>query len=97
MKKFLLLNQEEEPLVDIQWNKFTCGILELAGVYVVRIATPCDGHSYTVAVYRDIKEAAEAINKLKDFAFTVNEDNRGFAFPISQNPVSVLELIDSLS
>lgn len=97
MKKFLILNQDQEPLIDTRWNEFTCGILELAGVYVVRVATSCDGHSYTAAVYRDIKEAAEAVAELKDFAFAVNEDNRGFAFPIPEVPVTALEVVDSLS
>ena len=97
MKKFLIINQDQEPMIETRWNEFTCGILELAGVYVVRVATPCNGHSYTAAVYRDIKEAAEAVAELKDFAFAVNEDNRGFAFPVSEDPVTALEVVDSLS
>ena len=96
MKKFLIFNQDQEPLIDTRWNEFACGILELVGVYVVRVSTPCDGHSYTAAVYRDIKEAAEAIAELKNFAFAVNEDNRGFAFPVSESPVTALEVVDSL-
>lgn len=97
MKKFLILNQDQEPMIDTRWNEFICGILELGGVYVVRVATPCDGHIYTAAVYRDIKEAAEAVAELKAFAFTVNENNRGFAFPVSEDPVTALEVVDSLS
>ncbi len=58
--------------------------------------TDCDP-SYTAAVYRDIKEAAEAVAELKAFAFTVNENNRGFAFPVSEDPVTALEVVDSLS
>lgn len=97
MKTFVILNQDQEPIINTRWNEFTCGIFELADVYVVRVSTACDGHSYTVAVYHDIKEAAEAVAELKDFAFTVNEENRGFAFPVSEDPVTALEVVDSLS
>ena len=97
MKKFLIINQDQEPMIETRWNEFTCGILELAGVYVVRVATPCNGHSYTAAVYRDVKKAAKAVAKLKDFAFAVSEDNRAFAFPMPKVPVTALEIVDSLS
>lgn len=97
MKKFLIINQDQEPMIETRWNEFTCGILELAGIYVIRIATPCDGHSYTAAVYRDIKKAAKAVAKLKDFALAVSEDNRAFVFPMPQVPVTALEIVDSLS
>lgn len=97
MRKFLIVDQNQKPLVNTRWNEFTCGILELAGIYVVRVATPCDGHSYTAAVYRDIKEAAEAVAELKDFALAVDKENEGFLFPVSEDPVTALDVVDSLS
>ena len=97
MKEFLILNQDQEPVVNTRWNEFTCEISELASVYVVRIATTCDGYNYSVAVYHDIKEAAEAVAELKNFAFAVNEENRGFALPVSEDPVTALEIVDLLS
>ena len=97
MKKFLILNQDQEPVVNTRWNEFTCGISELASVYIVHIVTTYDGHSYSVAVYHDIKEAAEAVVELKNFAFAVNEENRGFALPVSEAPVTALEIVDLLS
>lgn len=97
MKTFLILNQDQEPIIDTRWNEFTCGIGEMAGVYVVHVTTTCDEHSYPVAVYRNIKEAAEAVAELKDFALAVNEENRGFAFPVAGDPVTALEIVDLLS
>lgn len=97
MKKFLILDQEQEPLVNTRWDEFTCGILELAGVYVVRVVTTCDGIGYTAAIYRDIKDAADAVTELKDFAFSVKEKNCGFAFPMPEEPITALEIVDSLA
>ena len=97
MKKFLILDQDQDPLIDTRWGEFTCGILELAGVYVVRVATARDSHSYTAAIFRDVQEAAEAVVKLKNFAVEVDEDNRAFSFPVPTIPVTALEVVDALS
>lgn len=95
MKKFMLFNQDNEPVSEIYWGEFTCSILELAGVYVVHVATV--NYNFAVAVYRDIQEAAKAIADLKDFALNVNKENHAFAMPVSEEPVSALEIVDSLS
>ena len=97
MKNFLILDQDQEPLIDTRCGEFTCGILELAGVYVVRAATARDSHSYTAAIFRDVQEAAEAVVKLKNFAVEVDEDSRAFAFPMPTDPVTALEVMDALS
>ena len=97
MKKFLLLNQDEEPMFDIQWREFSCAILELGGYFVVNVVPKQLGQSYACAVYRDIKEAAQAIDELNEFALKVSKPNQAFAFPaVSEEPISPLEIIDAI-
>ena len=97
MKKFLLLNQDEEPMFDIQWGEFNSAILELGGYFVVNVVPKQLGQSYSVAVYRDVKEAARAVDELNDFALKVNKPNQAFAFPVPAELVSPLEIIDVLT
>lgn len=98
MKKFLLLNQDEEPLFDVQWREFNCAILELGGYFIVKIISQKYKQSYTCAVYRTAGEAAQAVDKLNDFALKVNKPNQAFAFPaVSEEPISPLEIIDVLT
>lgn len=99
MKKFMLFNQDNEPVSEIYWGEFTCSILELAGVYVVHVATVIhkDTYNFAVAVYRDVTEAAQAVADLKDFALNVNKENQGYAMPVSEEPVSALEIVDAIA
>ena len=99
MKKFMLFNQDNEPVSELYWGEFTCSILELAGVYVVHVATVIhkDTYNFAVAVYRDVTEAAQAVEDLKDFALKVTKENHAFAMPVSELPVTALEIVDSLS
>lgn len=97
MKKFLLLNQDEEPMFDVQWREFNCAILELGGYFVVHVVPKQYGQSYACAVYRSATEAAKAVDELNDFALKVNKPNQAFSFPIPAEPVSPLEIIDALT
>ena len=99
MKKFMLFNQDNEAIKELYWGEFTCSILELAGVYVVHVATVIhkDTYNFAVAVYRDVTEAANAIADLKDFALKVNKEKQGYVMPVSEYPVTALEIVDSLS
>lgn len=98
MKKFLLLNQDEEPMFDIQWREFNCAILELGGYFVVNVVPKQYGQSYACAVYRSAVEAAKAVDELNDFALKVSKANQAFAFPaVSEEPISPLEIIDVLT
>lgn len=97
MKKFLLLNQDEEPLMEVEYDQFNTGILELGnGYYVVNVVPLKDGRSYQVAVYRDVVEAAQSVQELKDFAFAVTKPSQAFAMPRASEPVSALEIVDLL-
>ena len=96
MREFTILDQDNEPIVVTRYGEFTCGILELAGFFVVSVATCRDGHSYTVAVYRDVKEAAEAVAALKDFALNPPKGIEAFAFSGGDDPVTALELAEAL-
>lgn len=96
MRQFTILDQDNEPIVATRYGEFTCGILELAGFYVVNVATCRDGHSYTAAIYRDVKEAAEAVAMLKDFALNPPKGIEAFAFSGSEDPVTALELAEAL-
>lgn len=98
MKKIVLLNQDEEPICEIEYGKFNTGILELkSGYYVVNVVPHEDGRSYQVALYRDVQEAAQAVQELKDFAFAVTKPNQeGFAMPQASAPVSALEILGLL-
>ena len=97
MKKFLLLDQNEEPICEVEYGKFSTGILELgSGYYVVNVVPHADGHSYAVAVYRDVMEAAQAIQQLRDFAFAVTRENQAFAMPQASEPVIALEIINAI-
>ena len=96
MREFTILDQNSEPIIITRYGEFTCGILELAGFYVVNVATCRDGHSYTGGVYRDVKEAAEAVTALKDFALNPPKGIEAFAFSGSEDPVTALELAEAL-
>ena len=95
MKKFLLLNQDEEPMFDVQWREFNCAILELGGYFVVNVVPKQYGQSFTCAVYRSAGEAAQAVDTLNEFALKVSKPNQAFAFPVPVEPVSPIELIDA--
>ena len=98
MKKFLLLNQDEEPMFDVQWREFNCAILELGGGYfVVNVVPKQFGQSYACAVYRSANEAAKAVDELNDFALKVSKPNQAFAFPVSEEePISPLEILETI-
>lgn len=97
MKRFMLFNQNQEPMIELEYGKFITGILELGdGYFVVNVVTHKDRHSYQVGIYRDVEEAAQAVQLLKDFAFAVVGENRGFEMPIADEPVSALEILDLL-
>ena len=97
MKKFLILNQDEEPQVEVQWREFTCGILELReGYYVVNVVPLKDGRAYACAVYRDVHDAADAVAELKEFALKVTEPNQAYVFAVPAEPVSALEVINAV-
>lgn len=99
MKKFLLLNQDEEPMFDIQWREFNCAILELGGGYfVVHVVPKQLGQSYACAVYRSAGEAAKAVDALNNFALKVSKPNQAFALPaVSEEAISPLEILDVLT
>ena len=97
MKKFLLLNQDEEPMFEVQWREFNCAILELGGFFVVHVVVPKQyGQSFACAVYRSAVEAAQAVDELNNFALKVSKPNQAFSFPVSEEPVSPLEIVDVL-
>lgn len=97
MKKFLLLDQTQEPMIELAYDTFSCGILELGGgLFVVNVVTHKDGHNYQVGIYRDVEEAAQAVQTLKDFAFAVTRENQAFAMPQASEPVTALEILDLL-
>ena len=100
MKKFLLLNQDGEPICDVEYGKFAASILELGvggNYFVVHVVTMTDGKSYSVALYRSASEAAKAVDKLNDFALHVKQERRGFEMPQAKEPVSPLEIVDLLT
>ena len=97
MQKFLLLNQDEEAMFDVQWREFNCAILELGGYFVVHVVPKQYGRSYACAVYRSAGEAAKAVDELNDFALKVTKENQAFAFPVPEEPVSPLEIIDTIA
>lgn len=97
MKKFLLLDQDQEPIVELEYGQFSTGILELSGgLFVVNVVTHKDGHNFQVGIYRDVVEAAQAVQLLKDFAFAVVGENKGFEMPVADEPTSALEVVDAL-
>lgn len=97
MKKFLLIDQDQEPMIELEHGKFSCGILELGDdFFVVNVVTHKDGHSYQVGIFRDVQEAAQAVQTLKDFAFAVVGENKGFKMPAADEPVTALEILDLL-
>ena len=96
MKKILLLNQGEEAVREVEYGKFSTGILELGNVFVVNIVLHVDGHAHAVALYRDISEGAQAVQELRDFAFSVTRENQAFAMPQASEPVTALEVVDAL-
>lgn len=96
MEKFLILNQDNVPQTTTRWNEFTCGILELGGAFVVRVATTHDGHSYACGIYHEIEDAAKAVAELKNFALKVSEENRAFLFPVPTEPVTALEVVEGI-
>lgn len=98
MKKFMLFSsQDEQAICELEYGKFSTGILELGdGFFVVNVVTHKDRHNYQVGIYRDIQEAAQAVQTLKDFAFAVVGENKGFEMPIADEPVSALEILDLL-
>lgn len=97
MKKFTLFSQNETPMIELEYGKFSCGIIELGnGYFVVNVVTHNDGHSYQVGIYRDVEEAAQAVQTLKDFAFAVVGENKGFEMPAADEPVTALEILDLL-
>ena len=95
MKRFTLFNQDEQVVCDTAYNQFTCSILSVKGYYVV-VVNAGAGNT-PVAVYRNIRGAAEAIAELEDFAVMNDEPSQGFEFAQpADEPVSGLELIDVL-
>lgn len=96
MTKFFLIDQDAQLISETEYKDFICGILELGGYYVVNVVPLQDGRGYTAAVYRDIKDAAAALEALQQFALTVHEPNQCWAFPKADMPVSPLEIIDTL-
>lgn len=97
MKRFMLFSQDEQAICELECGKFSTGILELGDSYfVVNVVTHKDGHNYQVGIYRDVEEAAQAVQLLKDFAFAVVGENKGFEMPVADEPVSALEILDLL-
>ena len=98
MKKFLLLDQDQTPTIELEYGKFSAGILELgSGYFVVNVVPHADGHAHAVALYRDVMEAAQAVQELRDFAFAVTRENQAFAMPQASEPVTALEVVDLLT
>lgn len=96
MKKFLLLDQDQEPMIELKYNTFNVGIIELGnGLFAVNVVPHKDKRNYVVGIFRDVTEAAAAVQQLRDFAFAVVEDNQGFAMPVSEDPVTALEVVDA--
>ena len=97
MKKFLLLNQDEAPICELEYGKCNAGVLELGSVYfVVNVVLHADGHAHAVALYRDVVEAAQAVQALRDFAFSVTKPNQAFAMQQASEPISPLEIINAI-
>lgn len=97
MKKFMLFSQDEQAICELEYGKFSTGILELGDSYfVVNVVTHKDGHNHQVGIYRNIEEAAQAVQTLKDFAFAVVGENKGFEMPVADEPVTALEILDLL-
>ena len=97
MKKFMLFSQNEQAICELEFGEFSTGILELGDSYfVVNVVPHADGHAHAVALYRDVEEAAQAVQTLKDFAFAVVGENKGFEMPVADEPVSALEILDLL-
>ena len=97
MKKFLLLNQDEEAMFELEYGEFNSAILELGSYFVVKIISQKYKQSFTCGVYRSATEVARAVDELNDFALKVSKPNQAFAFPVSEEPVSPLEIIDTLT
>ena len=97
MKKFMLLNQDGEAVCELEYGKFNVGILELGNVFVANIVLHSDGHAHAVGIYSDISEAAQGIQELRDFAFSVTKPNRVFAMPQAEATVSPLEIVNLLA
>lgn len=97
MKRFLLLSQDEQAICELENEKFNTGILELGGgLFVVNVVTHKDGHNYQVGIYRDVEESAQAVQALRDFAFAVTRENQAFAMPQASEPVTALEILDTI-
>lgn len=95
MEKFTLFSQDEQAICDTAYNQFTCSILSVKGYYVV-VVNAGAGNT-PVAVYRNVREAAEAIAELEDFAVMNDEPNKGFEFALpADETVTGLELISVL-
>lgn len=95
MKKFWICNQDEAELFETSSGRFNCGILELYGVFVVKVSTVEDDGvvSYTAGIFRDVQEAADAVAELKDFANQTTRTVGTFIFPLSSEPVTPIELL----
>jgi len=97
MKRFLLLDQDQEPMIEIVYDTFNVGIIELgSGLFAVHVVPHKDKRNYLVALYRDVEEAAQAVQALRDFAFAVTRENQAFAMPQASEPVTALEVADAL-
>ena len=96
MKKFMLLNQDGEAVCELEYGKFNVGILELGNVFVANIVLHSDGHAHAVGIYSDISEAAQGIQELRDFAFSVTKPNQAFAMQQASEPISPLEIISAI-
>lgn len=97
MKKIMLLNQGEEAVCEVEYGKFSTGILELGNChYVVNLVLHADGHAHAVALYRDVMEAAQAIKALQDFSLSVTRENQAFAMPQASEPVTALEVVNAI-
>ena len=96
MKKFLILDQDGEPIIETRKGEFKCGILPLLDYFIVKVCTK--NYSFACAFYRDIKEAASAVDKLNKFADSVKKKNCGFLFPKTESSASIsaLEIVQLL-
>ena len=98
MKKFLLCNQDETELFETSEGHFTCAILELYDVFVVKVSA-VDGEDIvtgTAGIYRDVQEAADAVAELKDFANQTQRTNATFTFPQSSEAVTAIEFVTKI-
>lgn len=104
MKKFLILDADQNEVAETSYGNFTAAIMQLgaapATVYVVHVSTlDAKGNPCTQAcgVYRDVHSAADSVAALHEFAFNVQSDDSAFIFEGGDvSPLDVLNTIDDL-